>query len=187
MSLQACALLSPQICVHMPKLTHTTTKLPSASDRCNWAWITSQDGAADPRGGVAGLAATAVQVLSAARPGQGVSNAADAARAGGRVLRVIGRIADDQHSGKLPLGRQTRHTEGKASKCRQTMSTWWLHEQSARNRFPASHVSFWNQGMHKALTAVSLLPRVHHARYHSPTPMLSSLPYRHCEMLEQGP
>lgn len=52
---------------------------------CNVSWITSQDGAADPGGGVAGLAAAAVQIFSAAGPSQSVSDAADAARAGGRV------------------------------------------------------------------------------------------------------
>lgn len=55
--------------------------------------ITSQDGAADACGGVAGFAAAAVQVLSAAWPGQGVGDAADAARASSRVLQVTGGFA----------------------------------------------------------------------------------------------
>ena len=168
-----------------PQLTHTATKLPS--DRCSWGWITSQDGAADPGGGVAGLAATAVQVLSAARPGQGVGDAADAASAGGRILRVTGRVFNGAHTEMPPSGppyktrRQTRvpPNEYIPGGCKSSLrATAGQHRMSAFRTMACISM---------ALAAVCFFSERTMRCSHSPTPMLSSLPYRHCEMLEQGP
>jgi hypothetical protein len=90
---------------------------------CLLSWnVASQDSGADACAGVAGLAAAAVQALRAAWPRQGISDAADAARAGCRILQV--RQAPSAETAQQRTSRVGRHDDTALVVCTELHKQW---------------------------------------------------------------